>query len=319
MEQTRQRADMQHSFFIGETELKGYINASYKELYDVLTSRFEDYYSEREVFTLTSGNTHPLPDDFYKLRGMDLQIADQAWVTMDKFNFNDRNAINNATVWPFYYVYNYQVMYRVMADNIEFLPIQNALQTYRLWYIPKAQDLAEGVDSSLEEQDITFTSSDAYEDVNSITVAYTGGGTAGAEVVTVTDLAISVQIQSGVSTATQIKAALDASSDATDLISVAITGTASTAQVTFSATALSGGTQQVDMNGVNGWEDYVVVDAAIKCLVKEESDPRALMEQKQGLLKRIEAMAANRDAGKPEKITDVSKQNWPWRNGGGLS
>src|SRR5579872_3306676 len=37
---------------------------------------------------------------------------------------------------------------------------------------------------------------------NSITIAFTGGGTAGSEVVTVTGQAISVQIQSGTSTVT---------------------------------------------------------------------------------------------------------------------
>lgn len=87
-------------------------------------------------------------------------------------------------------------------------------------------------------QDLTYTA-DAYgEDGNSITVAYTGGGTAGSEVVTVVGSAISVQIQSGVSTATQVKAAVDASVAASALISVAITGVGATAQVTVAATNL---------------------------------------------------------------------------------
>lgn len=74
---------------------------------------------------------------------------------------------------------------------------------------------------------------------NSITVAYTGGATAGSEVVTVSGLAISVQIQSGVSTVTQVRTAVEASGAATALVTA--TGTSASTVSTTSATALSGG------------------------------------------------------------------------------
>ena len=53
-----------------------------------------------------------------------------------------------------------------------------------------------------------------------------------------------------------------------------------------------------------GYEEYVVVDAAIKCLQKEESDVQMLMVQKQQLKERIENAAADRDPGEPTAITD---------------
>lgn len=53
------------------------------------------------------------------------------------------------------------------------------------------------------------------------------------------------------------------------------------------------------------WSEYVVVDAAIKCLIKEESDTTALMMTKQALLQRIQAMATNRDAGEAERVANV--------------
>ncbi len=90
-------------------------------------------------------------------------------------------------------------------------------------------------------QDLTYTSDASLYISNFITIAYTGGGTAGAEVVTVTGSAISVQIQSGVSTATQIKTAVDASVPASALISVAISGSGAAAQVTAAAVNLAGG------------------------------------------------------------------------------
>lgn len=74
---------------------------------------------------------------------------------------------------------------------------------------------------------------------NSISIAYTPGGSAGSEVVTVTNFAISVQIQSGVSTPAQIVKAINANYAALALVSV--NSTSSTAVNTTGATALTGG------------------------------------------------------------------------------
>ena len=60
-------------------------------------------------------------------------------------------------------------------------------------------------------------------------------------------------------------------------------------------------------DGVSGWTEYIAVDAAIKALMKEESDVTALMVQKAALIARIEAAAENRDAGEPERISDTRR------------
>lgn len=57
--------------------------------------------------------------------------------------------------------------------------------------------------------------------------------------------------------------------------------------------------------GVSGWLEYVIVDAAIKCLQKEESDVSVLLAQKQALIQRIESAAGSRDAGAPPRVVDV--------------
>lgn len=61
------------------------------------------------------------------------------------------------------------------------------------------------------------------------------------------------------------------------------------------------------IDGVAGWEEYVVVDACIKALTKEESDITVYMMQKQSMKERIEMMALNRDAGECESVTDRSR------------
>lgn len=76
-------------------------------------------------------------------------------------------------------------------------------------------------------------------------------------------------------------------------------------------TTLSALSQTAD--GISGWTEYIIVDAATKCLQKEESDVSVLMAQKAALVKRIEAMAENRDAGPPPKVIDnlTSDIWWP--------
>lgn len=68
------------------------------------------------------------------------------------------------------------------------------------------------------------------------------------------------------------------------------------------------------VDGVSGWTEYIIVDAAIKALQKEESDVSALMVQKQALIDRIQSSAMNRDAGQPDTISQT--RGWNQRNGG---
>lgn len=69
------------------------------------------------------------------------------------------------------------------------------------------------------------------------------------------------------------------------------------------------------MDGISGWTEYVIVDAAIKALRKEESDTNELMAEKMLLKQRIEASASNRDAGQPDTISATA--TWSERWGGG--
>ncbi len=73
----------------------------------------------------------------------------------------------------------------------------------------------------------------------------------------------------------------------------------------------------ITTTGISGWLEYVIVDAAIKALQKEESDVSVLMMQKQALIKRIEEAAGNRDAGQPATIADIASQT-DGQHGGGF-
>lgn len=58
---------------------------------------------------------------------------------------------------------------------------------------------------------------------------------------------------------------------------------------------------------ISGWSELVIVDAAIKALMKEESFDEAqfLIQERAGILERIEMTAANRDVGQPNSVSNT--------------
>lgn len=71
-------------------------------------------------------------------------------------------------------------------------------------------------------------------------------------------------------------------------------------------------TDSDSFDDVNQWYEYVIVDAAIKVMVKQELDIQTLVFEKDALTRRIVAMAANRDAGQTETIGDIDAED-DWR------
>jgi len=211
------RADRLDSNFVTLPEWNSLINQSYFELYDLLVQKYGDDYfvaspltialTTSAFYDLPNGTNHDGAAPFYKLLGVDLCLnsAANAWITLSKFNFIGRNR----------YIYpqlTTQLLgtgglkYRIVGNQIEFIPQPAGGQSFRLWYIPRMTQL-------LQETDMC--------------------------------------------------------------------------------------------DGVSGWTEYIIVDAAIKALQKEESDVSVLMAQKAALMRRIEAAAENRDAGQPETISDT--------------
>lgn len=119
--------------------------------------------------------------------------------------------------------------------------------------IPTAQLNVEGstalVNASLVVQDLTLTSKlIPGSQGNQIKVEYLDQAEAGAELASMSDGVLTVKIKAGVSTAAQIKAAIEADFESNRWISVAVSGTASNAQV---AAALAPLTSGVDATGFN--------------------------------------------------------------------
>lgn len=111
-------------------------------------------------------------------------------------------------------------------------------------------DLVAPVKASLVTQGLTLTAVGYGVAQQAITLAITGGGTAGSEVVTVTGNAISVKVQSGVSTVTQVRTAMQASGPCTALVTT--TGTSASTVSTAAAIPLAGAVEAVSAFNIGG-------------------------------------------------------------------
>lgn len=162
-----QRADRVNSNFVTMTEWNSYINQSMFELYDLLITVYEDYYiapaitfnsvAGQQLYALPNGSNSfknqagstIIPAPFYKLTGVDLALntAQNAWITINKFNFIDRNKYVYPTAGSTIYGM-YNIQYRVIGNNIEFIPFPASGQMFQLWYIPRITELLQDTDTT---------------------------------------------------------------------------------------------------------------------------------------------------------------------------
>lgn len=164
---SKQKADRIDSEFVTDSEWNTFIGLAMYELYDLLIGCDVDLFmAPRVKFNVTNNQfIYPLPDGlitftstantpfiaapFYKLLGVDLALntSNNAFVTVSKYNLIDRNNYvypnSNSTV---YGVFNLQ--YRLMSNNIEFIPTPTAGQTIQLLYIPRLPEMIQDTDIS---------------------------------------------------------------------------------------------------------------------------------------------------------------------------
>lgn len=213
----RQRADIEgETLRFPDSELIAYINKSITELYDLLVTADEEYFLSQQLITTVSGtSSYALSADFYKVKGVDINIGTSQLIAAKPFMFAERNAFQNQSMaWG----YDTTVYYRLRGNNIVFLPAPSGALAVTVWYIPTPGVLVAGSDT---------------------------------------------------------------------------------------------------LDGVNGWEELVVADVAIKVGLKDEIAPEDMatrQARKSEALSRISTMK-ERDPGAPQRIIDTSAQNvlWPFR------
>ncbi len=153
--------------FITNSEWNMIIRLAMYELYDLLITVYEDYNTAPYVYINTQGTimNYPLPNGtnylggvygattgtpaakYYKLVGVDLGVntSNNAWVTLNRYDYIDRNAyVYPNSTSTIYGVYN--MRYRVMGNNINFIPTPSGNQQIRLTYAPILQALLADTD-----------------------------------------------------------------------------------------------------------------------------------------------------------------------------
>lgn len=146
--QARDRADMRNSNFVQDSEANNYINNSIAELYDILCEAYgSDYYVTSTEFQTVAGTpAYPLPTDFYEVAGVDIKLdASSNFITVKRFNFNERNRYSDLTVWDLAGLTN--IRYRVVGNEIRFNPTPSTASTIKLWYVPTATKLINDSDA----------------------------------------------------------------------------------------------------------------------------------------------------------------------------
>lgn len=136
----KQRANMENSSFVSDSEWNGYINYSISELRDTIASKVgDDYYATSQTYTLDNQNeTYALPADFYKILWVEILANDGYYYKMRRFELSEMNS--NANVVTFAIP---DIKYRLRGSNIWFNPL-SALggRTVRLWYVPLLTELS---------------------------------------------------------------------------------------------------------------------------------------------------------------------------------
>lgn len=85
-------ADMYNSDFIDTTEALDIFNMCYTDFYDMLVTKFDNYFVSEHTVTLTANeNDYALPSDFYKLVGADFLVSGNTYVTLKPFSETERN------------------------------------------------------------------------------------------------------------------------------------------------------------------------------------------------------------------------------------
>lgn len=158
---SQQTADRVNSNFVTASEWNAFIRLAMYELYDLLITSYDEYFSQQTVFLTTNstqqlftlpngydnffGGNYPSTSAngapaqaFYKLAGIDLGVntSNNAWVTLRRFNFIDRNkyVYPNSTS-TIYGVYN--MGYRLMGNDLFIIPTPAGNQQLRVWYSPR--------------------------------------------------------------------------------------------------------------------------------------------------------------------------------------
>lgn len=158
-----QRSNTEQNPVISQDEYTSYINNSCAELYDILTTAYEDYDSHTYLATLSgSANNIPILSDVNKIRLVEYQYigggpggnSSDNFYPITQYQMPQRNRYGNTPLNIFLPYQLAQLSYRVMGAEILIEPVAACNGIYRIWYTQKWQNLVNLTDSLPQTMDV---------------------------------------------------------------------------------------------------------------------------------------------------------------------
>jgi hypothetical protein len=191
--------------------------------------------------------------------------------------------------------YMANVFFIIEGDNIRFIPESPPAGTVTLWYIPEPQKF-DSVSPSLGRLNsdaiatkVTLsTPADIVNFSNGSSITFASDVSGSTSPVTTAISSVESDPASGDYGTFNVESTVGIESQ--DYCFTSATGTKLTA---------------IDKALANGFERFIILDAAIKMLQKEESDTKVLMAEREGVRHRLMLVAKDRTPGESRAIADV--------------
>lgn len=148
----QRRGSLENSSDITSALLTEFINEAVTEAYDILVSKWSDYFVSQATLSISAGaSSVALPSDFYKLRA--LFIVDTTVPSgLRRLRSHDLTALSQ-----FYVVVAKNYRYRIQGNTLYLAPAAAANETLTLYYVPCAPLLVADSD--------TFDGVNGYEEL----------------------------------------------------------------------------------------------------------------------------------------------------------
>lgn len=296
----RQRADLENTDFVTDPELTGWLNSSAGELWDALVGAYEGYAEASATYVTSGSNVMAMPIDFLKSDGLDLEISPSPAglrTTLKRISWSDRNKYQWPT-WSFWPTH-----YALKGESIYLFPTPPSGKTITLWYVPRTTPLA----ASGTIQILAAISAGHSITINGRTFVFGPGegeiAIGGTAAITASNFDFAIYQAATSPTSALYGITTSILTDTVTLIcarplKVALTAISPTFYCPKELWASY-------LDGFDGWEELVILDAVIKAKLKDEQDVSAELALKETKRQRITEAAANRDSGAPVPIADT--------------
>jgi hypothetical protein len=302
----REMDDPINGFVSDATGLR-YLQAAANKLWGMLVQAYgTDYYWTSCPVTLQPGQPNgigsyvDLPRDFFKLRGIDYVLNNGYAVALKPYTEHERNKYrsNPILVW-----WGTDYKYRIEGSQVHFIPSANGAIQIVLHYTPKCWFMGWGGAQAMKPAvaadgngNLQFTQPNHLLRTGQALRCTPQPGLAGAA------------LPGGLRSDTDVYAfVVDGDRFNVCASQANALGQGGVMPVPIPLNGVGTGQLQIDsvFDGVNGFEEYIVTDAAVRMLAKEESDTTELKQERAKVEEDLRMLAENRDAAFPGEVQDV--------------